>query len=264
VKLYLKILVTLLILAALVLPAGCDTTPATVDNNSNKAVIVDQLSLRESNPEFIAAATHILESYGFTVDVWKGTDVTVDFYYKLPSLGYRFIILRVHSGLLVSLEADNTTRVLDTTYLFTAENYTTTKYVGDQLADRVSNAMMDENSPLVFAVNSEFIKRADGKFNGSIILAMGCESYKYNDLPMAFIEKGAVAYIGWSDVVTLEHVDVVTLDLLNNLLTANMTLSQGISSTMNLMGKDPYYNSYLKYYPSASGDSTVAELLGKK
>lgn len=250
-------------LLVLVLPASCSAPSPTITPDVNKAAIIDQLSLYQPNPEFIATATKLLESYGFTVDVWQGTDVTVDFYHKLPSLGYKFIVLRVHSGLLVSLEGD-ITKTLDTTYLFTAENYTTTKYVSDQLADRVSNAMMEEDYPLVFAVNSEFIKRADGEFNNSIILAMGCESYKYDDMPEAFIEKGASVYIGWSDVVTLEHVDSVTLDLLNNLFTQNMTLSQSITSAMNRFGKDPYFDSYLKYYPSLSANSTIEELLGKK
>jgi hypothetical protein len=260
-KYFLKLFIALLVLAALLFPTGCNTEP-TQEPTTNKAVIIDQLSVRNPNPEFITQATNILESYGFEVDVWRGNDITVDFYYKLPSMGYRFVILRAHSGLLVSLENGQPV-YLDTTYLFTTENYSTNKYVGDQLADRVSNAVMEDNSPLVFAVNSEFIKRAAGKFSNSIILAMGCESYKYDDMPAAFMEKGASAYIGWSDTVTLQHVDGVTLDLLQNLCSENMTLSQGIASTMSLLGNDPYYNSYLKYFPSASGNSTVAELLGQ-
>jgi len=243
------------------LPTGCGTEP-TEPPITNKAVIIDQLSIRNPNPEFITKATNILEAYGFEVDVWSGTDITVDFYYKLPSMGYRLVVLRSHSGLLVSLENGQPV-YLDTTYLFTTENYSTGKYVGDQLADRVSNAEMDADSPLVFAVNSEFIKRADGNFNKSIILAMGCESFKYDDMAAAFLEKGASAYIGWSDTVTLQHVDDVTLDLLNNLCTKNMTFTQGITSTMNKLGNDPYYNSHLKCAPSASSNTTVAELLGK-
>lgn len=246
-------------LTALVLPVGCSATP-TVDTSLNKALIVDQLSVTNANPAFITAATHILESYGFTVDIQSGANITVDFYNKLPSMGYRFILLRVHSGTLVSEEGNKVTKS-DTTYLFTNENYSTTKYVGDQLADRVSNALMEDNSPLVFAVNSEYIKRAAGTFNRTFILAMGCESYKYDDLAIAFVEKGAAAYIGWSDIVTLNHVDDVTLDLLNNLFIANMTLSRGISATTNHMGKDPYYDSYMKYYPSFSGNNTVAEII---
>ena len=250
----------MVVLAAFALPISCHA-PATVDSNLNKAAIVDQLYIRESNPELIAAATRILESYGFEVDVWQGADVTVDFYRKLPSLGYKFILLRVHSGLLVSLEGYKVI-TLDTTYLFTAENYSANRYIGDQLTDKVSNALMGENTPLVFAVNSEFLKSAEGEFNHTVVLAMGCESYKYNDMPAAFVEKGASVYVGWNDVVSLEHVDNVILILLKNLCTANMTLSQSISLTMEEIGADPYFGSYLKYYPLESGDKKLAELIG--
>ena len=258
-KFYLNILAAVIVLAASVLPLSCSNTDE-VENGSNKAAIIDQLYLREPNPDFIAGATGILESYGFEVDIWQGADITVDFYRRLPSLGYKLIVLRVHSGLLLSLEGDKVVP-LDTTYLFTAENYTTTRYVGDQLTDKVSNALMDESCPLVFAVNSEFIKSADGEFNRTVVLAMGCESYKYDDMPLTFIEKGASFYIGWSDVVSLQYVDEVTLDLLENLCTVNMTLSQSISLTMEAMGTDPYFGSYLKFYPSASGDSTIADVI---
>lgn len=249
------------VLAALVLPLSCRTATQ-VSTDGNRAAIVDQLYLRQPNPDFIAKATQLLESYGFSVDVWQGAQITVDFYRKLPSLGYKFILLRVHSGLLVSLEKGQE-RTLDTTYLFTAENYTTTRYVTDQLTDKVSNAMMEDNSPLVFAVNSEFIKNAKGKFDRTVVLAMGCESYEYDDLPKAFIGKGASMYVGWTDVVTLDHVDSVTLDLLHNLVSDNITLAQGISRTTATMGRDPYFDSYLKYYPIENGEMTISDLIHK-
>lgn len=260
-KFLLKITAVLFLLVTLVLPAGCSNNPTT-EQPLNKAVIVDQLSLRDPNPEFITTTKQILESFGFTVDVWQGVDITVDFYRKLPSMGYRFVLLRAHSGTLVSQEGETTT-TSDTTYLFTNEEYSTTKYVMDQLADRVSNALMQEDMPLVFAVNSEFIKNADGKFNDSFILSMGCESFKYNDMPAAFLEKGASVYIGWSDVVTLEYVDRATTDLMNNLFTAKMTLSEGISTTLSRLGYDPYYNSYLRCTPSSSANKTMVDILGQ-
>ena len=258
---FLNIITVVFILAIAVLPLSCHT-PTQDNNDGNRAAIIDQLYLREPNPAFIAEATRILESYGFSVDVWQGAQITVDLYRKLPSLGYRFILLRVHSGLLISLENGKETQ-LDTTYLFTAENYTTTRYVTEQLTDKVSNAMMEENYPLVFAVNSEFIKDAKGKFDHTVVLAMGCESYKYDDMPKVFIAKGASVYVGWTDVVSLEHVDRVTLDLLHNLCSDNMTLAQGISKTTADLGKDPYFDSYLKYYPAERGNMTVNELIQK-
>jgi hypothetical protein len=80
-------------------------------------------------------------------------------------------------------------------------------------------------------------------------------------MPEAFVEKGASVYVGWSDVVSLEYVDKVMLDLVDNLCTDNMTLAQGVSRTMADLGNDPYFDSYLKYFPAESGGMTVKELI---
>lgn len=243
-------------MAAFVLPSGCNDS-APENSSANKAAIVDQLYLLEPNPELIAGAKSVLESYGFEVDVWQGADVTVDFYRQLPSLGYKFILLRIHSGLLL----EDGEPVFDAMFLFTAEPYSTNKYVGDQLTDKVSYAAMDYDSPYVFAVSSDFIKSADGEFNNTVILALGCESYKYDDMPAAFIEKGASAYVGWNEVVTLDYVDGMILNLLNHLCIDNMTLSQSLSLTMEEVGTDPLFGAFLKYYPVENGDRTLEELI---
>ncbi len=258
-KHYFRILTVVLVLAAIISLSGCGGSDRD-KGATDKAAIIDQLYLLEPNPSFIDSATQILEAYGFTVDLWQGADITVDFYRKLPSMGYKLIVFRVHSGLLMSLEGGEA-KPLNTTYLFTAENYTTTRYVTDQLTDKVSNAMMYEKYPLVFAVNSAFIKSAGGRFDNTVVLLLGCESYYYDDMPAAFIEKGASAYVGWSTVVSLEHVDKAALDLLHNLCIDNMTLGEGISRTMADLGQDPSFGAYLKFYPSASGVKTIRELI---
>jgi hypothetical protein len=260
-KHYLKSLVLVLVLAALAASLSC-RSPVEESEGPDTAAIIDQLYILESNPAFVSEATRLLESYGFEVDLWQGFDITVDFYRKLPSLGYKFIIFRVHSGILLSLEEEGV-KPLPTTYLFTAENYTTTRYITEQLTDKVSNAVMVEDYPLVFAVNSEFIRDIEGEFDNTVILAMGCESYSYDDMPAVFVEKGASAYVGWSYVVSLEYVDEVTLDLIGNLCTANLTLSQAITQTMDAHGRDPYFDAFLKYYPAESGDKTVKELISQ-
>ncbi len=258
-KRYLTILAVVLVLAAIALPSGCQG-PARDDNGVDRAAIVDQLYILESNPVFIAEVTQILESYGFTVDLWQGEEITVDFYRELPKRGYKLIVFRVHSGLLLVLEGEEV-KPLERTYLFTAENYTTTRYISEQLTDKVSNALMTENHPLIFAVNSKFIQDAKGEFNNTVIIAMGCESYYYDDMPAAFIEKGASAYIGWSTVVSLEYIDIAVLNLLDNLCTGNMTLAQGMARTMDELGHDPYFGAYLKNYPAESGSKTIRELI---
>jgi hypothetical protein len=261
-KRYLTIIAMVLVLSAVAVLSGCQA-PLQDKDVRDRAAIVDQLYVLEQNPALINEVTQILESYGFTVDLWQGEQVTVDFYRELPKRGYKLIVLRVHSGLLLTLE-ESKVKPLENSYLFTGEVYTTTKYVSEQLTDKVSNAMMAEDCPLIFAVNSEFIKDSEGKFDDTVILAMGCESYCYDDMAFAFIEKGASVYVGWSTVVSLEYVDDVTLDLLANLCTKNMTVAQGITETMADLGHDPYFDAYLKYYPGESGDKKIAELIGNK
>ena len=46
-----------------------------------------------------------------------------------------------------------------------------------------------------------------------------------------------------------------------NLLTDNMTLAQGVETTMAELGHDPHFDAYLKLYPADSGDSRVHELI---
>jgi hypothetical protein len=252
-------ILALVLFCAFILPAGCST--ATSTTREFKAAIIDQLYLRQPNPEFIAKAKTLLESQGLKVDIWQGHDITVDFYRKLPSMGYSFVLLRVHSGTLMELGDNNTAVEMPYTYLFTAEKYSTTRYVTDQLADKVSYAIMEEDTPEVFAVNSEFIKSAKGTFDNTFILSMGCESYRHDDLQKAFLAKGSSVYIGWSDVVTLEHVDKVTLALLQAYCSGNLTIQQGVESVTSGLGVDPYFGSYLKFSPSASGSRTLKEIL---
>jgi len=236
----------------------CDA--AAENGQPPRAAIVDQLYLLEPNPAFVSGASATLASGGFAVDVWQGDNITVDLYRELPRYGYRLIILRVHSGILLSLEGDEV-KPLPATYLFTGETYTTTKYVAEQLSDKVSNAMMSDKYPLVFAVNSEFV-RDDLKdvFNRAVIIAMGCESYYEDDMAAAFLERGASAYIGWDTLVSLEHTDNATLNLLARLCTDNLTLGRAVEETMAAVGRDPHFGTCLKY-SAGSGDKTLKELI---
>ncbi len=260
-KRYLFIVSVAFILITLALPS-CSSRSAETHSSQAKAAIIDQLYLLEANPTFIAKTTEILESYGFAVDLWQGEDITVDFYLKLPKYGYKLIIFRVHSGLLLALVQAHQLIPSKTTYLFTGETYNTTKYTREQLSERVSNAMMSEEYPLVFAVNSEFITDdMKGSFDNTVIIAMGCESYYFDDMATAFIQKGASVYVGWSSVVSLQYVDNTILNLLNNLYTENMTVEAGITQTMLELGHDPYFHAYLKHYPAESGSQTIRELI---
>lgn len=62
------------------------------------AAIVDQLSLSEPNPGFLASAARTLEQAGYLVDYYPADQVSVDLYRYLPTFDYDLIAFRVHVG----------------------------------------------------------------------------------------------------------------------------------------------------------------------
>jgi len=241
--------------------ASC-TGPSVADRGPElKAAIIDQLYLLEPSQTFIEEVTESLESYGFRVDVWQGEDVTVKFYRELSKYEYKLIVFRAHSGLLYSVVKSQAIP-LETTYLFSGETYDTTRYVAEQLTNRVSNALMTGDYPLVFAINSEFVrKNLKQGFDNTAIVMMGCHSHYLDDMATAFVQKGASVYLGWTAAVDLDYVDQATLSLIRNLCTENMTVARGAAETMTELGPDPYYHAQLNYYPASSGNQTIRELL---
>jgi hypothetical protein len=227
-----------------------------------KAGIIDQISVSENDTGFDAKASEILTAAGYDVQVWKGADVTVDFFRQMPQLGYKVIVLRVHSGLLVSIKDSKITES-NTTYLFTGEIYSTKKHISEQLTNKVSYALMTDNFPMVFAINSQFITdNMNGNFNKAAVIAMGCETFRLDDLANAFIKKGASLFVGWSSVVSLDYVDDTTLDFLTNLCDKDMTITASMNSTMERAGADPYFGTFLKAYPPQAESQTIKALVG--
>jgi hypothetical protein len=224
-----------------------------------RAVIVDQLSSLQENEDFITEVTGELEDYGFEVDLYQGDEITVDFYRQLPTHGYKLIIFRAHSGILAEDE-----EVILKTVLFTNEEYSTSKYVAEQLHDRLLMARVDEGYPMVFGIPPEFIAESmKGKFDDTVIIMMGCSGIYLTELAEAFVGKGASVYLAWNGTVELYYVDEATPYLMRQLCSGNLTIKEAVDSTMDVggVGPDPEHKSGLKYYPSDNGDKTLEELI---
>jgi len=214
-----------------------------------RAVIVDQLSSMRENEEFIGNITEELEEYGFEVDLYQGGNVTVDFYRRLPTHGYKLIMFRAHSGLLAEDE-----QTKDRTVLFTNEEYSQLKHYDDQLRDRLVMARVGEGYPMVFGIPDD-----------AVVIMMGCSGLFLRDLAPAFIDKGASVYVAWNGSVELYYVDRATPYLVRQLCSGNMTVKEAVDSTMEVIGPDPEHGSGLEYYPSYPSDSgvrTLQELIG--
>ena len=226
-----------------------------------RAAIVDHLSLTIPNESFNQTVTNILKAAGYAVDYYLGEEVTVGFYKNLPTHGYSLIVLRVHSGL--------SNGTLPPLCLFTSERYSETKYVWEQLADRLTGVAYSEEEAKMgiayFGVTPKFVQQdMKGKFQNTTIIMMGCNGltellYPYPvplPMPQAFIEKGAKVYVGWDLAVSADHTDRATVQLLNY-LTKNQTIRQAVENTMDDVGPDPLSESILDYYPTEAQNHVI-------
>jgi len=223
-----------------------------------KAAIVDHLSLTYPNQTFIETVATTLVNANYTVDYFSGEKVTVEFYRNLPTHGYKLIILRVHS----------TTGGMPFLSFFTSERYTTSKYVYEQLEDRLNPVAYSHEEAQkgigYFGITPLFVKLSmKGRFNNTVIITMGCEGLRQTNMAGAFIEKGAIAYVGWNESVSASHTDITTTQLLKHLVAEKQKIEDAVENTMNEVGPDPMNNSFLKYYPSEVRDQTIENFNGK-
>ncbi|MFQ5812739.1 MAG: hypothetical protein ACE5I2_06060 [Anaerolineae bacterium] len=219
-----------------------------------KAALVDQLALTNPNPEFTDQALTYLREAGFSVDVYEGEEITVEFYRTLPTKGYQLILFRSHSTNIL-----NETIPGGPVFLFTSELYDKNRYVKEQLTNHIGRArMLYDGSPLYFAIVAGFVRQdMVGRFEDTLIIIGGCQSMGTPDLAQAFIGRGASAVVGWNDWVDLSHNDKAILHLLRGLTTERLTLEQAVRKTMNEIGPDPAYESILNYLTREVGTYTL-------
>ncbi len=223
-----------------------------------KAAIVDHLSLTVPNQSFIQTAKNILKQAGYTVDYYPGEQVNVEFYRNLPTHGYSLIVLRVHSAITVGSGL-----AVGSLGLFTSEVRSETKYVYEQLTDRLIGAMFPNDETLYFGISPLFVALSmKGRFHNTTIIHMGCDGLTDTTMAEAFILKGAKVYISWTGDVLASHTDRATTHLLKHLITQKQTIEQAVKETMKEVGPDPAENSILLYHPFEVGDQTVEDITG--
>ena len=208
------------------------------------AAIVDQLSLTFPNPDFAREATDVLEQAGYTVDYYPGQEVTVGFYRTLAERGYDFIALRSHSA-----RREIEGALTDEATLFTAEPYDETKYREEVRARQLGRARYSANSDeRYFDVRAAFIEEEmKGRFEDStVVVLMGCDGLRADELAAAFVSKGAKTVIGWNAAVSAVHTDAATERLLGKLLIAGLPADDAVKATMEEVGPDPAFGAELQ------------------
>lgn len=210
-------------------------------NHSLRAALIDALYVKFPRDEFTNSLNSTLRAAGFEVDFYQGAAVTVDFLRSLPE-GYELIILRMHSALSDENEL----------YLFTAEPYSIGKYTQEQNYRLIKEAYASEDASPVFAVNWGFVRRCmTGKFNNTLVVAMGCDGTCDQSLAREMMSQGAMGYVGWNGPVTISHSDKATLCLVKASYIDKLPLNLAVESTNNLVGRDPSCETFLEYLPSS-------------
>ena len=214
-----------------------------------RAAIVDHLSISHPNQAFVKECLSILEKAGYAVDYYRGENVTVEFYKKLPLYRYDLIVFRVHSSYVRK-------RSYASMAMFTSEPYSTIRYVFEQLRDEVARGWLapTRKGDPYLVVTEKFVRSSmEGAFKDTIIIMMGCSGIKQNVLPAAFYEKGAKAYIGWDGPVSAPYTDRATIQLLKHLLVEKQPVAQSVGKTMKEVGYEFKYRSRLLFWPIKTG-----------
>jgi hypothetical protein len=247
-----------LILALIIyqMPTMAIDSSWTAHSSGSKVLIADQLDLSTRNVVFTHDVGALLEQAGIRYDLVIGSNITVDFFRMLPSMGYRLILFRIHSGLLYPIRPENPT------YLFTGEDYSSSKYEDEQMNGEVIPAQVLITSPAYFAIGREFIERSmNGTFPGTVIIISGCSGLSNTKLAEALLSRGASAIISWDGLVTAGHTDRAFTYFMEDFVTYGVTIEQAVQDTTAGVGADPSYNSYLTMYPESAGSITLANLL---
>ncbi len=239
----------LALIALLLIPPQAPRPPPAASSATTarmRAAIVDQLGALFPNPAFLSEAKALLRRAGFEVDVYGPGEVTMSLYASLPARGYRLIVYRVHSG----VGEWPGGRIVG---LFTTEAYSPLAYPREQLAKLIGPAQAFEGGDVVFAIAPGFIRdRSIMDYGGAVIILMGCFGLYGEELPRAFIDRGASAVIGWTGLVDIDHTDEATLLLLRGLL-GGMSIEEAVGEAARAVGPGSNGHSALGYYPPGRG-----------
>ncbi len=214
---------------------------------SAQAALLDSLAIEFPNPGLAEDLREALSAANMTLDVFTHWNVSVDLYRRLPTLGYRLIILRVHTA--AYYEDGRPVHVA----LGTGEPFASHRYVDLQLSRKIGALVLLTSDDRYFAVPPEFIRsEMEGNFHGAVVIIAGCKGLVTNVTAEALVRGGASVVIGWDEDVTATHTDAAVV-LLVRLLAEGKTVEEAVTKVMEVLGPDPLYGARLRWYPQDAG-----------
>ncbi|MEM4000570.1 MAG: hypothetical protein QXW86_07310 [Saccharolobus sp.] len=198
-----------------------------------KAIIIDGLSEDAPNPKLISEMRRILESAGYTVTIFNGSNVNIELFKKLPTTSSSLIIMRLHGG-----------RIQQPIGLFIgsgifAEPFDENKYKYEYLSGYFLKGVAYIGGKEYFVITPHYVsEKFEGKFPNSIVVVLSCYSMWDQVLASAFIEKGASAFIGIDHKADINYLDKVGLELVK-LLSQKIDVEEAVSRVLEDIGPDP-------------------------
>lgn len=202
----------------------------------------------------------LLRDSGFNVTFIDSSNASVSVLSRELNRGYKLIILVTHGG----VARINGNVIVG---LFTDEVFSPLKYV-----DLVEEGYLARGTPYinrsrsVFVFTPKYIYEFVNGIKGSVILAFGCKTLYNPSMAEAFVSRGALAYVGWTDLVGIRE-NYYGLELfLKYTLKEGLSINDAVSRVNEYLYKEGLSGSSLLYYypPSAGRIKLVDILLNKK
>jgi len=213
------------------------------------AAIIDPLSINQPNQTFISEVGTLLQTKGYTVDVYSWEVVTVDFYQALPVFGYDLIIIRTPQCLIEGQQEQDYGIPI---FLVTSEEYDQEKYALMQQNGQVVSAQPFNDDKQYFALSPDFVfEIMQGEFEDTFIIITGSFGLYDASLAIDLFDKGALAIVGWNGRITSSNADSATILLFKNLLIEKMKLEQAVEDINKIFATEW---SSLGYYPKSAGE----------
>lgn len=243
-----------------------------------RAAIIDQLYDDIPNEQFQNKATEYLEKAGYQVELFTTKELTVDFYKRLPSMNYQFIVFRTHA---IGNDGPDFSQK-EPVSIFTGEKYRDDKYIKEQLLGQIgkgapfmssimevsadlsglnnsnntrleidvtdSSQIVDDSNPY-FLIGSKFVDELmEGRFQNSVLVLGGCSTLSNPSLAKSLINRGASSVIGWDNLVGSINNDQTILAFLENYLINDMEIKDAFETAMKASTTGGKYNANFSYY----------------
>lgn len=264
-------------MAAVACQSGASPTHRGHDAPVALAVIVDQLAETHPNPDFVEAATVLLEQHGYRVRYIGTDEANVDAFRGLPTLEPELVLLRIHSarryedgtpsdeitlftGEFIDLDRHRLSDVPPEMATSAAGTWERLRDAGVARPSRLEAADQSHIGPVFylrggqrsphFGVRASFVaERMEGVFPETEILMMGCDGLRSDSMGRAFLQRGAARFVSWDDAVTAPHTDAATLRLLELHIRDGLPLEDAVVRTSDELGPDPRTGAVLRQLP---------------